>query len=64
METRKMSQTPAEVAENENLRATVAAQKEKMEGQQVTMQYIAMMSGIYIPEETEEEDTENVQNLD
>ena len=59
-----MSQTPAEMAESENLRATVAAQKEKMEGQQVTMQYIAMMSGIYIPEETEEEDTENVQNLD
>lgn len=64
MEVRKMSQTPAEMAENENLRATVAAQKEKMEGQQVTMQYIAMMSGIYLPEETEEEDTENVQNLD
>ena len=59
-----MSQTPAEMAESENLRATVAAQKEKMEGQQVTMQYIAMMSGIYIPEDTEEEDTENVQNLD
>lgn len=59
-----MSQTPAEMAESENLRATVVTQKEKMEGQQVTMQYIAMMSGIYIPEETEEEDTENVQNLD
>ena len=64
MKVKRMSQTPAEVAEDENLRATVAAQKEKMEGQQVTMQYIAMMSGIYIPEETEEEDTENVQNLD
>lgn len=63
MEVRKMSQTPVEVAEDENLRATVAAQKEKMEGQKVTMQYIAMMSGIYLPEETEE-DTENVQNLD
>ena len=65
MKVKRMSQTPAEVAEDENLRATVAAQKEKIEGQKVTMQYVAMMSGIYLPEETEEEeDTENVQNSD
>ena len=52
METRKMSQTPAEVAENENLRATVEKQK-------VTIQYLAAMTDVYIPEEEEEEDVQN-----
>lgn len=61
MEVRKMTQTPAEAAEDENLRATVEKQKEKIEEQKVTIQYLAAMSDIYIPEE--EEDEENAQNL-
>lgn len=61
MEVRKMSQTPAETAEDENLKATVEKQK-------VTIQYLAAMTDVYIPEEEEEiEDennlTENEENL-
>ena len=59
METRKMSQTPAEVAENENLRATVEKQKKIIENQKVTIQYLAAMTDVYIPEEEEEEDVQN-----
>ncbi len=60
MEVRKMPQTPAEVAENENLRAAVERQKQTIENQKVTIQYLAAMVDVYIPEETEVE--ENVQN--
>lgn len=60
MEVRKMSQKPAEVAENENLRAAVERQKQTIENQKVTIQYLAAMVDVYIPEETEVE--ENVQN--
>ena len=60
MEVRKMPQTPAEMAENENLRATVERQKRTIENQKVTNQYLAAMVDVYIPEETEVE--ENVQN--
>ena len=60
MEVRKMPQTPAEVAENENLRAAVERQKQTIENQKVTIQYVAAMVDVYIPEETEVE--ENVQN--
>lgn len=60
MELRKMSQTPAEVAEDENLKATVERQKQTIENQKVTIQYLAAMVDVYIPEETEVE--ENVQN--
>lgn len=59
MEVRKMSQTPAEVAEDENLRATVEKQKKTIENQKVTIQYLAAMTDIYIPEEEEEEDVQN-----
>lgn len=59
METRKMSQTPAEVAENENLRATVEKQKKIIENQNITIQYLAAMTDVYIPEEEEEEDVQN-----
>jgi hypothetical protein len=54
-----MAQTPAEAAEDENLRATVEKQKEKIEEQKLTIQYLAAMSDIYIPEEEESEDVQN-----
>lgn len=60
MEVRKMPQTPAEVAEDENLRATVEKQSRIIEAQNITIQYLAAMTDVYIPEETEVE--ENVQN--
>ena len=60
MEVRKLNQTPAEAAEDENLRATVEKQSRTIEAQKVTIQYLAAMTDVYIPEETEEE---NVQNL-
>jgi len=61
MEVRKMTQTPAEAAEDKNLRATVEKQKKIIENQNVTIQYLAAMTDVYIPEETEEE--EDVQNF-
>ena len=61
MEVRKMTQTPAEAAEDENLRATVEKQKKIIENQKVTIQYLAAMTDVYIPEETEED--EDVQNF-
>lgn len=48
-----------EAAEDENLRATVEKQKEKIEEQKLTIQYLAAMSDIYIPEEEESEDVQN-----
>ena len=60
MEVRKLNQTPAEAAEDENLRAAVERQKQTIENQKVTIQYLAAMVDVYIPEETEVE--ENVQN--
>lgn len=60
MEVRKLNQTPAEAAEDENLRATVEKQSRIIEAQNVTIQYLAAMTDVYIPEETEVE--ENVQN--
>jgi hypothetical protein len=56
-----MTQTPAEAAEDENLRATVEKQKKIIENQNVTIQYLAAMTDVYIPEETEED--EDVQNF-
>ena len=58
MEVRKMTQTPAEAAEDENLRATVEKQKKIIENQNVTIQYLAAMTDVYIPEE-EDEDVQN-----
>lgn len=60
MEVRKLNQTPAEAAEDENLRATVEKQSRIIEAQNITIQYLAAMTDVYIPEETEVE--ENVQN--
>lgn len=62
MKVKRMSQTPAEVAEEENLKATVERQKRTIENQKVTIQYLAAMTDVYIPDEEEEE--ENVQNSD
>ena len=59
MEVRKMTQTPAEAAEDENLRATVEKQKKIIENQNVTIQYLAAMTDVYIPEEEEEEEVQN-----
>lgn len=59
MEVRKMTQTPTEAAEDENLRATVEKQKKTIENQNVTIQYLAAMTDVYIPEEEEEEDVQN-----
>lgn len=61
MKVKRMTQTPAEVAEEENLKATVEKQKQTIDNQKTTIQYLAAMSDIYIPEE--EEDEENVQDL-
>ena len=59
MKVKRMSQTPAEVAENENLKATVERQNQIIENQKVTIQYLAAMTDVYIPEEEEEEDVQN-----
>lgn len=59
-----MTQTPAEVAEDGNCKATVEKQKEKIENQNVLIQYLAAMTDVYIPEETEEEEENHVQNID
>ena len=61
MKVKRMSQTPAEVAEEENLKATVERQKRTIENQKVTIQNLAAMTDVYIPDEEEEE--ENVQNF-
>lgn len=68
MEVKKLNRTPAEAAEDENLRATVEKQSRTIEAQKVTIQYLAAMTDVYIPEETEEEEsvqnfTENEENL-
>lgn len=49
------------MAEEENLKATVERQKRTIEDQKVTIQYLAAMTDVYIPDEEEEE--ENVQNF-
>ncbi len=59
MKVKRMSQTPAEVAENENLKATVERQNQTIENQKVTIQYLAAMTDVYIPEEEEEENVQN-----
>ena len=59
MKVKRMSQTPAEVADNENLKATVERQNQTIENQKVTIQYLAAMTDVYIPEEEEEENVQN-----
>lgn len=62
MEIKRITQTPAEQADDENLRATVKKQDQTIEKQKVLIQYLAEMTDVYIPEEEEEE--EDVQYID
>lgn len=62
MEIKRIAQTPAEHADDENLRATVKKQDQTIEKQKVLIQYLAEMTDVYIPEEEEEE--EDVQYID
>ena len=43
----------------EILKAKVEKQRETIENQKVTIQYLAAMTDVYIPEEEEEEDVQN-----
>lgn len=45
--------------EIEILKAKVEKQRETIENQKVTIQYLAAMTDVYIPEEEEEEDVQN-----
>lgn len=45
--------------EIEILKAKVERQRETIENQKVTIQYLAAMTDVYIPEEEEEEDAQN-----
>ncbi len=45
--------------EMEILKAKVERQRETIENQKVTIQYLAAMTDVYIPEEEEEEDVQN-----
>lgn len=60
MEVRKINGSLTEQAEKEMLAATVAMQKETIEKQKILLQYVAEMTDVYIPEE---EENENVQNI-
>lgn len=62
MEIKRIAQTPAEQADDENLRATAKKQDQTIEKQKVLIQYLAEMTDVYIPEEEEEE--EDVQYID
>ena len=60
MEIKRIAQTPAEQADDENLRATVKKQDQTIEKQKVLIQYLAEMTDVYIPEEEEEEDVQYI----
>lgn len=45
--------------EIEILKAKMEKQRETIENQKVTIQYLAAMTDVYIPEEEEEEDVQN-----
>jgi hypothetical protein len=45
--------------EMEILKAKVERQRETIENQNVTIQYLAAMTDVYIPEEEEDEDVQN-----
>ena len=45
--------------EIEILKAKVEKQRETIENQKVTIQYLAAMTDVYIPEEEEDEDVQN-----
>lgn len=59
MEIKKITQSPMEAAEEENLKATVEKQKKTIENQKVTLQYLAAMTDVFIPEEEGEDYVQN-----
>ena len=65
MQYQKKTLSPQEEAENEILRATVASQQEELDKTKLLLQYVADMTDVYIPEESEEteEGTADEQNV-
>lgn len=59
MKYQKKALSPQEEAENEILRATVASQQEELDKTKLLLQYVADMTDVYIPEESEEAEEEN-----
>nr|DAG82597.1 MAG TPA: hypothetical protein [Caudoviricetes sp.] len=60
MEVKRITQNPAEQADDENLRANVKKQDHTIEKQKLLIRYLAEMTDVYIPEEEEEEDVQYV----
>ena len=58
MHYQKRTLSPQEEAENERLRATVASQQEELDKTKLLLQYVADMTDVYIPEESEETEEE------
>lgn len=65
MHYQKRTLSPHEEAENEALRAAVASQQEELDKTKLLLQYVADMTDVYIPEESEETEEEitNEQNV-
>lgn len=62
MRFKKHTQTPAELADDENMAAKVEKQAKTIEKQDALIQYLAEMTDVYIPPEEEEND--DVQDID
>lgn len=60
MEVKRITQNPAEQADDENLRANVKKQDHTIEKQKLLIRYLSEMTDVYIPEEEEEEDVQYV----
>lgn len=56
MEIKRILETPAERADDENMKADIEKQNRKIEKQDLLIQYLAEMTDVYIPEEEEEEE--------
>lgn len=63
MEVKRITQTPAEQVDEENMRAKVEKQEKTIEKQKVLIEYLAEMTDVYIPEE-EEEDVQNTTEIE
>lgn len=61
MRFKKHTQTPADLADNENMVAKVEKQAKTIEKQDALIQYLAEMTDVYIP--AEEEENDDVQNI-
>ena len=53
--------SPKREKELENMRADIEQQKEQLETQKLTMQYVALMNDIYIPGEEDDEDVRDTE---